>query len=405
MQKLLFPLLILSLIVCCIETDMSAPSFPDMSKHFNVSEGMIQYTIAVNFLGFCFASLLYGALSDSYGRRPIMVIGNALMVVGALGCVWSPSIEMLLAARFIQGIGASASAVVVFAMIADTYQGTESLKRIGIMNSALTIFMSVAPIAGSFINQAIGWRGNYAVVAFLSLVSWLLLVFFLPETRHERSAFSVGKLVRDYKRVFSNKTFIHASSVPSLLCAAYMAFIACAAFLYTKTFGLSLNGYALHQGIIVASFSVMSIFAGGLMSRLGKRKSVAVGMGFFTTGMLCILALGLMGSHAAIFVTIAMMLVAFGDAIVYAIIFTLSLEIFPEHKGVASSAIMSVRAFLVFAFVGLMGNVYNDELISYAWVCSLVFVPTCWCVFKLFQSGFLNETQSDEISAGQVLAS
>jgi len=405
MQKLLFPLLILSLIVCCIETDMSAPSFPDMSRHFNVSEGMIQYTIAVNFLGFCCASLLYGALSDSYGRRPIMVIGNALMVVGALGCVWSPSIEMLLVARFIQGIGASASAVVVFAMIADTCQGAESLKRIGIMNSALTIFMSVAPIAGSFINQAIGWRGNYAVVAFLSLVSWLLLVFFLPETRHERSSFSAGKLTRDYKRVFSSQTFVYASSVPSLLCAAYMAFIACAAFLYTKTFGLSLNAYALHQGLIIVSFSVMSVFAGGLMSRLGKRKTVTVGMGLFAAGVLCILALGLMGSHAAILVTLAMMLVAFGDAIVYTIVFTLSLEIFPEHKGVASSAIMSVRALLVCAFVGLMGSVYNDELISYAWVCFLVFVPTCWCVFKLFQSGFLNETQNYEISAGQALAS
>lgn len=156
MQKLLFPLLILSLVVCCIETDMSAPSFPDMSKHFNVSKGMIQYTIAINFLGFCVASLFYGALSDSYGRRPIMVMGNAFMMVGALGCVWAPSIEMLLAARFIQGVGASTSAVVVFAMIADCYQGNEALKRIGIMNSALTIFMSVAPIAGSFLNQAIG---------------------------------------------------------------------------------------------------------------------------------------------------------------------------------------------------------------------------------------------------------
>lgn len=391
MQKLLFPLLILSLVVCCIETDMSAPSFPDMSRYFNVSEGMIQYTIAINFLGFCVASLFYGALSDSYGRRPIMVIGNALMMIGALGCVWSPSIEVLLISRFIQGVGASTSAVVVFAMIADCYKGAEALKRIGIMNSALTVFMSVAPIAGSFLNQAIGWRGNYGVVAALSFLSWVLLVFFLPETRGERSDFSIKQLAKDYKHVLSSSTFIYASSVPSLLCAAYMAFIACAAFLYTKTFGLSLNGYALHQGLIIAGFAVMSLFAGGLMQRFGKRKSIAIGMVFFAIGTLSVLLLGLVGTYSASLVTLSMILVALGDAIVYAIIFTLSLEIFPDMKGVASSAIMSVRALLVCAFVGLMGSVYNDELISYAWVCLIIFMPTCFCVFKLYQSGFLNE--------------
>jgi DHA1 family bicyclomycin/chloramphenicol resistance-like MFS transporter len=404
MQKLLFPILILSLVVCCVETDMSAPSFPDMSAYFNVSEGMIQYTIAVNFLGFCFASLFYGALSDSYGRRPVMVFGNAFMLIGAAGCVWSPSIEVLLVARFIQGIGASTSAVVVFAMIADRFQGDEALKRIGIMNSALTIFMSVAPIAGSFINQAIGWRGNYAVVAALSLLSWILIVFFLPETREERTSFSIKQLSKDYRRVFGNVTFIQASSVPSLLCAAYMAFIACAAFLYTKTFGLSLNGYALHQGLIVASFSVMSIFSGSTMQKYGKRTSILIGMGLFAAGTVGILMLGIIGSHQASLVTLFMMLAAIGDAIVYAIIFTLSLEIFPDLKGVASSAIMSSRAFLVFAFVGLMGNVYNDELISYAWVCLLIFVPTCYCVLKLFQSGFLKEERDILIVKNEAVA-
>lgn len=405
MQRLLFPILILSLVVLCIETDMSAPSFPDMSRHFNVSEGMIQYTIAINFLGFCLASLIYGALSDSYGRRPIMIIGNAFMLVGAIGCVWSPSIEILLGARFIQGIGASTSAVIAVAMIADTYQGAEVIKRIGIMNSALTIFMSVAPIAGSFINQAIGWRGNYAVVASLSLLSWLLLVFFLPETRQERSIFSIKKLANDYKTLFCSKTFVQASSVPSLLCAAYMAFIACAAFLYTKTYGLSLNGYALHQGLIIGGFAVMSLFAGGLMQRLGKQKSIAIGMALFAVGTLGVLLLGLVGTHIAPLVTFSMMLVAIGDAVVYAIIFTLSLEIFPDMKGVASSAIMSVRALLVCAFVGLMGSVYNDELISYAWVCLIIFVPTCWCVYKLFQSGFLDEEAVSELTTKEAKAS
>lgn len=92
--------------------------------------------------------------------------------------------------------------------------------------------------------------------------------------------------------------------------------------------------------------------------------------------------------------TLSMVIVAVGDAIVYALVFSLSLEIFPDLKGVVSSAIMSLRAFLIFAFVGLMGNVYNDDLSSYAFVCLLIFAPTAYCLIRLYQVGFLDESTS-----------
>ena len=392
----LFPILILSLITVCIETDISAPSFPDISDYFKVSEGVIQYTIAVNFLGFCLASLLYGALSDSYGRRSIMVIGNAIMVVGAVACVFVPSVEWLLAARFIQGVGASTSLVVAFAMMADVYQGAEVVRRIGIMNSSLTTFMAIAPVAGSFINQVVGWRGNYAVVAIVSLLSWILIALFLPETRAERSTFCLKQLGADYKRLCLSKTFMQASYVPSLLCAIYLAFIACASFLYIKTVGLTIYGYALHQGIIIGLFSIVSMFSGSIVERMGKKRAIAFGVCSCASGMVGLLLTSLFFPHTALFITIFMSIVAVGDAIVYPVIFALSLEIFPDMKGVASSAIMAVRAFLISAFVGLMGTVYNDELISYVCVGVLGFMPMCYFLYKLYKTGFLNETEIAE---------
>ena len=109
MPRRFLPLLILSLIACCIEVDISVPGFPDMGRHFNVEDGIIQMTIAYNFLGFCLGAAIYGPLSDAYGRRPIMIWGNAILLLGAIGCVIAPSIPFLLATRLIQGIGASAS--------------------------------------------------------------------------------------------------------------------------------------------------------------------------------------------------------------------------------------------------------------------------------------------------------
>src|SRR6185312_9684941 len=144
--KFFLPLLVLSLVCCWIEVDISVPGFPDMAKYFNTTDATIQLTIAYNFLGFCLASLIWGPLSDCYGRRKIMVIGNALLAIGASLCVFAPSIHFLLLARLIQGIGASTSAIVATAMIADSYKGVTASRLIGIMNAVATTLIAIAPV-------------------------------------------------------------------------------------------------------------------------------------------------------------------------------------------------------------------------------------------------------------------
>lgn len=99
-----------------------------------------------------------------------MIIGNAMLLIGAIGCVFAPSINWLLISRFAQGIGDIVS-VIVFAIIADSYQGNKAVKFIGIMNAILTVVMAIAAILGSFINEAVGWRGSYSTVAVMCLIS------------------------------------------------------------------------------------------------------------------------------------------------------------------------------------------------------------------------------------------
>lgn len=265
--KFLPLLLALSLITCCIGVDISVPGFPEMSQYFNVSEGIIQLTIAYNFLGFCISALFYGPLSESFGRRAVMVIGNALLTLGAIGCVYAESISFLLASRFTQGLGAATSAVVAFAVVADVYKGHASVRVIGLMNSIITVIMAIAPVAGAFINRAIGFRGNYACVAIISVISWILIFTFLPETKKERDKFSLKKVLNDYKKLLCSSEFMSTSAAPSLTFCAYMSFIAAAPFLYMNTFGLSIVSYAIHQGVIVGTFAVVSLLSGKIMAK------------------------------------------------------------------------------------------------------------------------------------------
>lgn len=372
MSRWFFPLLILSLIACCIEVDISVPGFPDMARYFAVSEGEIQLTIAVNFAGFCLAALVYGPLSEAYGRRPLMIIGNFIMTIGAAGCIIAPDLTSLLAARFIQGVGASASAVLVFAMIADVYQGDKSARLIGIMNTFLTTAMALAPVLGGFINEASGWHGNYAVVAFVTLISWVCLALHLPETRQDRNILSTQKIIADFKQLLLSNRFMVYAIVPSMCGSAYFSFIACTPFLYQETYQVTIIEYSIHQGVIVGAFSLVSSFAANLSSQIGRQRSLFLGGIMGVSGALLMLILSFLDQSSATSTTLSMVIFTSGAAIVYPLVFASSLEIFPEIRGVASSLIMSLRSLLISVCIAVMGVFYNGTTHNVALIILII---------------------------------
>jgi MFS transporter, DHA1 family, multidrug resistance protein len=381
-------LLVLSLVACSIEIDISVPSFPDMAKYFGVSEAWVQLTIAFNFLGFFVSSFLYGPLSDSFGRRKLMIIGNGIMALGAVLCALAPTINLMLFARFIQGIGASTSAVIVFAMIADKYSARQSMKLIVLMNSILTIAVASAPIAGGFINEALGWRGNYAFVAVFSVLSWIMLVLFLPETNKEFEQINVTAFIKNYKKLFSSTSFISSSMVPSLLYCGYLAFVVCSSFLYIETFGISVIEYSMHQAAIVGAFAGTSLFAGRIIEFFGEIKSTIWAIALCVISPLGMLFWNEVAPNSIYLTTITMSLYSIGAAVAYPIIFTSSLEVFPEIKGTASSAIMSMRAVLVSFFVALTSYFYSGQIVSIALVMLVAIVVGLIFTLILYKKDF-----------------
>lgn len=360
MSPIFLVLFILSLIPGCIEVDISVPGFPAMASYFKVSENIIQLTVAYNFLGFCLTALLYGPLSEKYGRRPIMIMGNALLFLGGIGCVMAPTVEALLLSRFIQGLGASTSAVIVFTMIADIYQGdARSVKVISVINSVLTTLMAIAPTAGSFINQAIGWRGNYGLVTGVSFISWVLLILFLPETKQYSSSISFQSVANDYKRLLLSQKFMANSLLPSVLYGCYIAFISCASFLYIETFRLSIMAYALHQAAIICAFISMNLFTPWLNDKFKKVKCLLIGINLCTIGLVFLVSISLIIPYSPYLISLGMMVFCMGFAICYPVTFMDSLEVFPNLKGIASSAGMSLRMLVCAGCVGLTGCCYD----------------------------------------------
>jgi len=224
-QLPLVALIIISLLGCCMEIDISLPSFPSIMTFFGCTETQVQNTLSLNFLAFCLSGLLYGPLSESLGRRGLMFFGATCFLIGAVGCVFSFSIHQLMFWRFIQGLGASSTVVMSFTMISDRYSGEVAANYIGKINAYVTIFMAAAPILGSAIINYFTWRANFTFVAVIALISWFFLVLQLPETKIERQPLKLMTLIKDYCTVSLHGKFSIYASMPNMLVTAYLTFV------------------------------------------------------------------------------------------------------------------------------------------------------------------------------------
>jgi DHA1 family bicyclomycin/chloramphenicol resistance-like MFS transporter len=352
-------LVIISAVNSAIELEISAPSFPDIMQYFGASEHEVGLTITYNLAGFCVASLIYGPLSERFGRRPIMIAGNFVLMIGALACVISPSMDILLISRLVQGIGAATSAVLSTAIISDIYSARKAVKLYGTLNAIFTSIMAISPVLGGFLTYYIGWRGNYGFVALICVISWICLYSLLPETLKpelRKKSINIRSMLQDYKTLLLSPLFMSVASLPSIVYCGYMSFVTLAPFIYMDEFGTSLMTYTLHQAAIVFSFAVTSIFAGRVASKWGEVVVIKFSIYIYVFGALILT----LAKEPYLF-TLGASIDSIGSALIYPIIFARSVEIFPQIKGTASSAIMSLRYLICSAGTGFVIYLYKGD--------------------------------------------
>lgn len=335
--------LLIALIASSIEMDISVPGFPAMADFFATSEASIQATLSLNLLGFCIAALFFGPLADSVGRKKLMVAGFVIFGICSAGCSITNDLSSLLAYRFFQGLGASSTWVLAYAIIADLYQGKQATKYIGIINGVATAFMAIAPAMGALLCKSWGWRSTYGVIAVLSLVSLGIIVFGLPETLKERKPFHTKATIGHFCKLLNHYEFMLYTLVPSIIGAAYMAYIAVAPFLYIDQLQMSFDEYAVHQSIIIASFSFISFKSDWFVEKFGDLGAQQIGIVISMIGMAIIVTFSYLYPTNAWPVTVGMTLDSIGIAITFGIFVSKALELFPNLKGTASSLNMAIR--------------------------------------------------------------
>ncbi|MBF8246869.1 MAG: multidrug effflux MFS transporter [Rickettsia sp.] len=394
-RKYLPVLLVISLIASSMETDIAIPSFPKIADYFGISGFMVKMTIAINYLGYSISSIIYGPLSESWGRKKVMILGNSIMCIGSLGCSLSPNIYWLLCFRFIQGFGASTSAIIVFAIIADVYVGRQSTKIISRMSAFLYILVAGTPLIGGLINEFFGWRVNYWTIFIISTISTLLLYIALPETKDMKDNFSIKETLQNYKNIFFNKRFILLGVSLSIFYSVYVSFISCASFLYTETFNKTNIIYTSHQTAIILVFSIISMFTINIVNFLGEKKALLHALTLSLFSMLFMYVIAIKNNGQILFieylVTFSMIIFCAGEAILYPMLFTKALDIIPNQKGIISSSLSAIRSILSSFFVWIMSLFYNGSLLNIAVVLLLQTIILSIFIILILRSFILSD--------------
>src|SRR5579872_6788881 len=179
-KSMVLATIILMDILSGMEFDLFVPSFPELQHQFVLSPFWVESLLSVNFLGYCLSLFFVGGLADRYGRKPILLLGLTLFIIGSVLCLWAPFYSLLLIGRFLHGMGIAAPAILSFLIIADAYPLKQQQVFMAMMNGVMNMAVAASPVLGSYITFYFHWQGNFITLLCLALITFLMTMMFIP---------------------------------------------------------------------------------------------------------------------------------------------------------------------------------------------------------------------------------
>ena len=272
--------------------DMYLPALPTITADLQAATAATQMTLTAFFIAFGVCQLVYGPVSDMLGRKRPLYFGLVVFLLGSLGCTVAPSIDALVLLRIVQGIGAASVAVIPRAIIRDLHTGTQATRLMSLVMLVFSVSPILAPLTGSGLIVAAGWRAIFIVLAVASLVSLFLTAVVLPETRPaaERTVVSARDVVRSFAGLLVHRRFLGLTFIGGLGISSFFAFLASSSFVYIDHFHLTPTQYGLAFSINAVGFIGASQFSASLGERFGMSRVVGVSVGCYAAFALVLLA-------------------------------------------------------------------------------------------------------------------
>lgn len=353
--------------VAPLAIDMYLPAFPAMAEEFGTSASAIQLTLTTFLLGMAVGQLVFGPLSDRFGRRPLLLIGALACAVFSAASALAPTIELLAGARFVQGFAGAAGIVLGRAVISDRAKGVAAAKLFGLLVVINAVAPIVAPLVGGVIVTNLGWRAVYWVLAGLSVLMFLAVLFLVSETHpvERRTQGGASAMLRDAREVLRNRRYVGYTLAYAFAFGVMFAYISASPFVLQNVHSMTTGWYTVAFTVNALGLVIGSVVNDNIVRRIGSGRTLRIGLTILASMSVLMLVNSLAGP--AMWVTLALLWCTMSSlGLIIANATTLALGEAQRAAGTGSALLGSLQFLLAAAIAPLVGIGGEDTAVPMA---------------------------------------
>ncbi|BDT65972.1 bicyclomycin resistance protein [Comamonadaceae bacterium OS-1] len=319
--------------------DTFIPAFSGIAASTNATPAEMQQTLSAYLFGFAFMNLFHGALSDSFGRRPVVLTGLAIFTLASAGCALSQSIGQLVFFRALQGLSTGAGIVVSRAVVRDMFPPADAQKVMSQITIYFGVAPAIAPIIGGWLFVHLGWHSIFWFLTGVGVLLWLANFRFLPETLHrdQRQPLNARNLLRGYRQLISNPRFVLLALASGVPFNGMFLYVLSAPEFLGHLLGLGPTQFFWFFVLTISGIMSGAWLSGRMAGKVAAKTQIRHGFVIMVgVSAVNVLANLLFTAHVS-WALFPVALFAFGWAMMVPAVTLLVLDLVPERRGMASS--------------------------------------------------------------------
>lgn len=334
--------------------DAYLPAFPVIGAELKASAVEVQQTLSVYVLAFGAMMLWHGTLSDSLGRRPVIIVSLVVFVVASIGCCLANNIVQMIIYRALQGCSAGAGTVVGRAMIRDRFEGPLAQRMMSRVTMLFSIAPAFAPIVGGHLLDWLGWRSVFAGLVVYGIVLLISCFFWLPETlpHDQRQSLAPESLMQNYWKVFRRREFQLLAASAAFNFSGLFLYVASAPVLLLQHLKLGPRDFGILFIPVVAGIFLGSFTSGRVAGKISPRMTIAFGFGVMALAAAGNSLWNGFGMPEAPWAVLPLAAYTYGMALTMPNVTLLILDLYPEIRGLVSSFQSFTQVTLMAAVAG-----------------------------------------------------
>lgn len=360
------------------------PAMPEIVRAFGTTEAAVKLTLSLYFAGFALAQLVCGPLSDGFGRRPITIAFMGIYLAASVLALLSPNIHVLIAARFLQGVGAAVGVAMSRAIVRDLFTHERSARIMNMIGMILAVGPAFSPVIGGITMELFGWHAIFLLMVIGGCGIVAMALFAMRETvTRDLSRIRPTAILRSYATLLGSRYFMLSGLIIGGTTGALYTLATVLPFVLIERAGLTATQFGLSMLMQSGSFFMGSVAVRFVMPRLGSRRLVPIGLGLIAIGSIG-LAVLLRITEPTFWTAMGpIAFFAFGIAFVMPSMTTASLAPFPHIAGAAAalSGFMQMGGGLLGSFVAVL---IGDPVIAISTVIPAMglMALACWFAFR-----------------------